>query len=116
MQSPKNSFAILILAGAGLLITALSFVAASPAPLDGAGIFKKNCSMCHGKDGKGFPALKTPNFTDPKWQKTTTDKEIVETIKNGKKKTAMPAFKGKLKDDEIQAAIGYVRSLGSSKQ
>jgi cbb3-type cytochrome c oxidase subunit III len=79
---------------------------------DGAAIFKQKCSMCHGPEGKGFPALKTPDFTDPKWQAGITDEQITDTIKNGKKGTPMPAFAGKLSDDEIAAVRDYVRSLG----
>ena len=56
-----------LLIGAGLLVSSLAFQAAVP-EADGAAIFKKNCTMCHGADGKGFSALKTPDFTDPKWQ------------------------------------------------
>jgi cbb3-type cytochrome c oxidase subunit III len=96
--------------GAGLLVSSLAFHAAVPAA-DGAAIFKKNCTMCHGADGKGFSALKTPNFTDPKWQSSTKAKEMREVIKNGKKGTAMPAFGGQLKDEEISAVIAYIRSL-----
>jgi cytochrome c oxidase cbb3-type subunit 3 len=99
-----------LLLGAGLLLSSLAFHAAVPAP-DGAAVFKKNCMACHGADGKGFPALKTPNFTDPKWQSSTKDKEMREVIKNGKKGTAMPAFSGQLKDEEISAVIAYIRSL-----
>jgi cbb3-type cytochrome c oxidase subunit III len=99
-----------LLVGVGLLVSSLAFRAAVPAA-DGAAIFKKNCTMCHGADGKGFPALKTPNFTDPKWQSSATDKEIREAVKNGKKGTTMPAFGDQLKDEEISAVIAYVRSL-----
>jgi len=99
-----------LMIGAGLLVSSLAFQAAVPG-VNGAAIFKKNCMMCHGTDGKGFPALKTPNFTDPKWQSSTKDKEMREVIKNGKKGTAMPAFGGQLKDEEISAVVAYVRSL-----
>ena len=67
--------------------------------------------MCHGEDGKGYPALKTPDFTDPKVQASLTDEEMTETIKNGKKGTAMPAFGDKLSDDQIKSLIAYIRSL-----
>lgn len=116
MKLLRQSFAFLVLIGASLLITPLSFVAGATAPPDRADIFKKNCTMCHGADGKGFAVLKTPNFIDPKWQKAIKDKEIEATIKNGKKGTAMPAFGDKLKEDEIRAVMGYIRSLGSSKK
>jgi cbb3-type cytochrome c oxidase subunit III len=99
-----------LLVAVGLLVSSLAFHAAVPAA-DGAAIFKKNCMMCHGADGKGFPALKTPNFTDPKWQSSIKDKEMREVIKNGKKGTAMAAFGGQLKEEEISAVIAYIRSL-----
>ena len=104
-----------LLIGAGLLVSSLAFQAAVP-EANGGGIFRQNCVMCHGADGKGSSALKTPNFTDPKWQSSIKEKEMREVIKNGKKGTAMPAFGGSLKDEEISAVIAYVRSLNSSKK
>lgn len=83
---------------------------------DGAALFKQKCSMCHGPDGKGFAAIKTPDFTDPKVQASLTDEQIVETIKNGKKGTPMPPFKDKLKEEEIQALLKHIRSLNSEKK
>jgi len=108
-------FGFFLWIGAGLLVSSLAFHAGLSSPAtpatDGAAIFKKNCMMCHGADGKGFAALKTPNFTDPKWQSATKDKEMKEVIKNGKKGTAMVGFGNQLKDEEITAVIAYIRSL-----
>lgn len=92
-----------------MLMVSLS-LAAAPAN-EGVELYKQKCSMCHRTDGKGFSALKTPDFTDPKVQASLTDKEIVETIKNGKKGTAMPAFGDQLSKDQIQALLSYLRSL-----
>ena len=100
--------------GAFLLIISLA-LHAGPAS-DGGDLFKQKCAMCHGVDGKGFSALKTPDFTDPKAQASLTDKEIVETIKNGKKGTAMPAFADKLDNEQIKTLVSYIRSLGRSKK
>ena len=88
-----------------------AFAAGAPDSPDGAALFKQNCSMCHGADGKGFAALKTPDFTDAKWQGSKTAKEIASTIKNGKQGTMMQAFGNKLKDDEIDALVKQIRSL-----
>ena len=99
-----------LLIGAGLLVSSLAFQAAVP-EANGTEIFRKNCVACHGTGGKGFPALKTPNFTDPKWRSSTKDKEMREVVKNGKNGTAMPAFGGQLKDEEISAVVAYIRSL-----
>lgn len=84
----------------------------APDQPDGAALFKQKCSMCHGADGKGYAAIKTPDFTDPKWQASKTDKEIATTIKNGKSGTMMKAFGNELKDDEIDALVKQVRSFG----
>jgi mono/diheme cytochrome c family protein len=78
--------------------------------------FKEKCTMCHGPDGKGFAALKTPDFTDPKWQASVTDQHIADVIKNGKKDTAMKGFGDKLSPDEIKALVKYIRSLNSEKK
>ncbi|HXX22446.1 MAG TPA: cytochrome c [Terriglobia bacterium] len=99
-----------LLVAAGLLVSSLTFHAAVPAP-DGAAIFKKNCAICHGADGKAIPTFKTPNFTEPKWQASAKDKDIREVIKNGKKGTLMQGFGSQLKDEEISAVIAYIRSL-----
>ena len=115
MRIDKSFGATCLLVGAGLLVSSFAFQAAPPGA-DGAAIFTKNCMMCHGADGKGFPALKTPNFTDPKWQSSIKDKEMRQVIENGKKGTAMPAFGDKLKEEQISALIAYVRSLNSSKK
>jgi cytochrome c oxidase cbb3-type subunit 3 len=95
---------------AGLLVSALTFRAASPAA-NGSAIFKENCAMCHGDDGKGSAAMKTPDFTSSKWQASTTNKTMRDVIKNGKKGTGMMAFGNKLKDDDVSAVIAYIRSL-----
>ncbi|MGD1154406.1 MAG: cytochrome c [Terriglobia bacterium] len=100
--------------GVGLFICGSALPAAPVS--DGAALFQQKCAMCHGADGKGFAAIKTPDFTDPKWQASATDKEIAEVIKNGKKGTPMPAFGGKLKEEDIQALVRYIRSFDSSKR
>jgi cytochrome c oxidase cbb3-type subunit III len=99
---------------AALTIAAISILAiglkAADKP-DGSELYKERCSMCHGPDGKGMSALKTPDFTDPKWQQSMTDDQIIDTIKNGKKDTPMPPFADKLSADEITAVKDYIRSL-----
>ena len=84
-------------------------------PPDGASVFKSNCTMCHGPDGKGIAAMKTPDFTDPKVQASLTDQQMLDIITNGKKGTAMPAWRDKLSKQDICAVQAYVRSLAPAK-
>jgi cbb3-type cytochrome c oxidase subunit III len=94
-----------------ILLISSAALQAGPAPDAGGDLFKQKCAMCHGADGKGYAALKTPDFTDPKVQASLTDAQIIETIKNGKPGTAMPPFKDSLTDDQIASLVKYLRSL-----
>lgn len=76
----------------------------------------QHCVMCHGMDGKGYPAIHTPDFTSEKWQAAHSDAFITEVITNGKKGTQMPAFGNKLKSDQIQDLVQYIRSLGAAQK
>ncbi|MFP5260702.1 MAG: c-type cytochrome [Blastocatellia bacterium] len=88
-----------------------------PTAADGATLFGAKCALCHGKDGAGLPNWKAkgqPDFTNADWQKSHSDAQIAESIKNGKGKF-MPAFKAKLSDDDIAAVVARVRALGKRK-
>jgi cbb3-type cytochrome c oxidase subunit III len=107
MKISRRTVSAVVVLAAAFAMGAVTFQAAEKA--DGAEIFRAKCSMCHGVDGKGYPALKTPDFTDRKWQDSVTDKDILDAIKDGKKDTAMPAFAGKLSEQEILAVLKQVR-------
>jgi mono/diheme cytochrome c family protein len=79
----------------------------------GATIFKRDCEGCHGAGGKGLASTNTPNFTDPRVQTNLTDEQIQSTITKGRPGTNMPAWSGKLSEQEITIVAAYVRSLGS---
>ena len=82
--------------------------------IDFAPIFAKRCVKCHGKDGTG-KVEGVPNLTLGK-TKSKTDKEIISIITNGKQGETeededMPSFKNKLSEEEIKAAVKYVKGL-----
>ena len=97
--------------GVGAFTIALGLGLQARPAASGGDIYKQRCAMCHGADGKGYPAMKTPNFTNPKVQAPLKDKEIVETIKNGRKGTAMPGFADVLSDEQVQSLLGFIRSF-----
>jgi len=104
---------MIALSAACVLSAAFSMGADAP---DGAALFKSKCSMCHGPDGKGYAAVKTPDFTSPTWQSSMTDKQIAEVVKNGKPNTMMMPFGSQLSDADIQALVKQIRSFDSSKK
>ncbi|MFB3923927.1 MAG: cytochrome c [Terriglobia bacterium] len=100
----------------GAVTSALAAAPQEATQPSGQSLYRKRCVMCHGPEGKGFPAMKSPDFTDPKWQASMKDEQIFDVIKNGKKDTHMPAFKDKLKDDEIKLIVAHIRTLGEKKK
>jgi len=93
------------------MLVSLLFVSALGAA-EGDAVFKARCTACHGADGKGKAAIGTPDFTSAKTLAGLSDADVVDTVTNGKKGTIMPAWKGKLSDEEIAVVASYVRSLG----
>jgi cytochrome c oxidase cbb3-type subunit 3 len=73
-------------------------------------LFNNRCVMCHGPDGKGYAAIGTPNFTDPKFQASQTDAQLIDAVTNGKRGETgqMPAFKGQLTNAQISDLVHCV--------
>ena len=80
--------------------------------------WEKNCTKCHGPDGKGKTKmgekLAMKDYTDAKVQDSLKDEAMTKAIKDGVKdgeKTKMKAFGDVLSDDEIKALVKYVRDF-----
>ena len=78
-------------------------------------LFTQNCARCHGADGKGIKSTGTPNFTDPAFHSSVNRSEIETAIRQGKD-GVMPAWSGKLTDEQISSLVTYVESLAPSGQ
>ncbi len=87
----------------GLTLLLASKVSSAEDKPDPAALYKKNCVMCHKADGKGYPAMKTPDFTDKEWQASKKDEELIEAISKGK--APMPAFDKRLSEEEIKLLV-----------
>ena len=83
-------------------------------PINPAVTYSKNCATCHGKDGrantfKSKHHLHARDLTDAHWQSEVSDERILDSITNGRGR--MPAFKGKLTNEQITSLLSYVRDL-----
>ena len=78
----------------------------------GAGVFQEHCIACHGPDGKGQTEtgskVGAADLTSDAVQQLS-DASLSKVVMDGKGK--MPAFKGKLGDDEVRAVIAYLKTL-----
>ncbi len=97
----RHPIGLAIALGIGLL--AASSLRAEEEKTDVQALYKKKCAMCHKADGKGYAAMKTPDFTSKDWQASRTDEQLLETTSKGK--PPMPAFEKQLKPEELKALI-----------
>jgi len=81
-----------------------------------AKLFKLNCAICHGADGSGnTPMGKKLNVKDLRSEEVQklSDAELTKIIAKGKGK--MPAFDKKLKEEEINKLVAFIRELAKKK-
>jgi cytochrome c6 len=95
-----------------VLITCITLASTGLAAADGAATYKAKCAMCHGADGSASSgmgkSMGLKPLGSPEVQKMS-DADMTTIVSGGKGK--MPAFKGKLSDEEITAVVKYVKTL-----
>lgn len=86
----------------------------------GARLFEQHCAQCHGPEAQGHPDWQTPgvvaapplNGTGNDWRRTRA--QLVAAIKDGATRNgrpAMPAWGGRLRDQEIEDIIHWFQAL-----
>ncbi|MEY4696036.1 MAG: cytochrome-c oxidase, cbb3-type subunit [Pseudomonadota bacterium] len=81
---------------------------------EGAVVFAENCAACHGEAGEGDRTQGAPRLTDAVWLYGGTRETIKQTVTYARF-GVMPAWAGRLSEDEIRAAAAYVHSLGGGE-
>lgn len=79
-------------------------------PSDTATLYRINCQMCHGPNGKALiPEMAF--FNRPKWKHGTRTVDMIKVITEGVPGTPMLPFKSKLTAAQIKALAHYVRAF-----
>lgn len=78
----------------------------------GGAIYNQNCALCHGADGKGNPMLGAANLTDDIWLYGGSQKQIAESIVQGRN-GVMPAHKEFLGEARAHILAAYIYSLSN---
>src|SRR5215204_4016452 len=78
--------------------------------------YRRYCVSCHGNDGKAKTSKgrfsHARDLTDAHWQADVSDERIFNSIMNGRNvRGNMPPFGQKLKEDEINSLVTFVRGL-----
>jgi mono/diheme cytochrome c family protein len=109
-----------VLAGAfGLAMLAGQLAAGAPLrgnPDEGRLIFEDRCASCHGLQGRGdgpqAPFLSPrPASLISAGTSVKSDSELLAVITNGKARTAMPAWKDLLTEEQRRDVLAYIRTL-----
>jgi alcohol dehydrogenase (quinone), cytochrome c subunit len=105
-----------------LLAATLAAQKSGPAPFtrksitQGKQMFLIHCVNCHDEDGRGlnrrdFNSTAPADLTDPEnYLHGVSPDAIFASVRNGTKED-MPAFQGKLSDDQIWNIVNFVRNL-----
>jgi cytochrome c6 len=108
----RNALALV----AGLLIIVVTMAARPAAAEDstaGTKVYKSKCVTCHGQDGGGTAVGKSLQVADLRSEEVQkkSDADLIQAVSEGKGN--MPGFKGDITDDEIHAAVAFVRTLAA---
>jgi mono/diheme cytochrome c family protein len=101
---------------------AVAVAAPAPAPvaarsgLPPAVLYRAVCMACHDVDGRGGIVRKAmppiPDFTDPKWQTSRTDAELLHSMFEGKGQLMLPMKdKFALARTEVKEMLAFVRGF-----
>ena len=82
----------------------------------GMQLYQKYCQVCHGVEGDGdgimtnLMGIMPMDHTNPNETESLSNKEISNSILDGKNRF-MPAWKGILSQDDVEALVSYIRLL-----
>jgi cytochrome c6 len=101
-----------------LTIAALALPALTICAADGKALYEKDCTKCHGADGKGDTKMGkkygAKDYSDAKVQEELKDEAAIKAIKDGYKdkegKVVMKPSEG-LSDEDIKALVAYMRTF-----
>jgi mono/diheme cytochrome c family protein len=98
-------FRLILTSGVGMAL------ATSMAAQSAQDLYKSKCQGCHGADGKASAVgkkLGARDFSDPDVVKMS-EADLATITTDGKNK--MPAYKGKLTDDQIKDLVKYIKEM-----
>ncbi|PYS10065.1 MAG: hypothetical protein DMG15_22000 [Acidobacteria bacterium] len=85
---------------------------APPSEVDeGRELFIGNCAVCHGPDGDSVPGV---DLGHGKFKRASSYDNVIEIIRDGVPRTAMPAFSKELSELEMRAIIAYLRFMAAT--
>ncbi|MCX7619251.1 MAG: cytochrome c [Acidimicrobiales bacterium] len=112
---PRRSILLSVVIVVGGLVASVGCSSGPSRPSDpvlaqGYDIYRTRCQACHGANGEGQSAPGFKGIAD-----RLSFEKHVEKVVDGVDGTRMPAWKGILTDDEINAVVRYEREVLGAK-
>jgi len=76
-------------------------------------LFNRNCSACHGENGRGQANL-FPNLMDVHWQWGSSTEQIEQSIRMGRS-AMMPGWLAALTEQGVEELASYVQIMGTAQ-
>src|ERR1700748_760816 len=93
-----------------LTAIAIAFVVSTPSwAADGSALYKTKCANCHGPNGDGKPAMKSPALRGNPMSADQMQQLLTQGV-TGKKAPHAKAISG-LNGDDAQAIVAFVKTL-----
>lgn len=114
---PKSCLQLLCIAcSLGWTLTTLAGGVPSDVLDRGKLIYEQRCAVCHGQQGQGdgpeAPFLSPrPGSLVSAGTSVKSDADLLAVIANGKPRTAMPAWKDLLSEEQRRDVLAYIRTL-----
>lgn len=83
--------------------------------MEGRRVYARHCSVCHGDTGQGAVWARSglspapANFTETSTVAKLNRERMISSVAYGRAQTAMPAWKGRLSDEQIEQTVDYIR-------
>ncbi|NBV84132.1 cytochrome c [bacterium] len=77
-------------------------------------LYVNQCATCHGSKATGGVG---PALIRPEWRFDRDNvRYIVDKVRNGSPAAGMPAFAGRIRDEDIGKIIAYIEAMNSTKR
>jgi len=97
-------------------VASSSVLMAAESSVDTAGVYLKNCSICHGDKGdaqtraRSGMSPKPRDFTTAEAAMELTRERMIKSVTDGRPGTAMVGHKGRLSEKQIASLVDYIRT------
>jgi cytochrome c oxidase cbb3-type subunit III len=92
----------------------------SPDAAEGARLWIKYCTLCHGPEAKGYVADNAPSLVTETFLRSATDDFLMEAIATGRPGTPMAPYGvrygGPLTNEALRQIVAFVRSKGPAAE